>query len=679
MISAVDNSERERKVVSGGVNTDPKNNFTTNYVSRTRKSSSIKSPSTPVTFEALEEQRLKHKPQYPCRRRSVFRDLSCSNTRKQPSITGSISVDVQQRIAAASTDLSFSLHCSPRDTTGNTESILTHGDNQATSADPPPFHIPGPPSCSSQNTRKSSSPSRNTIQSKGDGRRLRVTLRVVNPAIHDSLNSVKNNIVIRQGSGKGEVIVTNPSKVSPVAAALSQTNLTSFDWAKVFNFDSVVFVDANGNAAGEEHQPRKEMEDVFESTVRPVLQGVFDEGISGAIFALQPLSLPCRQGATVENNRMCGMFDVCNSSIEGGGESVAQRTCLEIGHYLDKQHCSVSLCFLHIGDNGIRDLLNDHHRAEERHHPIRVREHPEMGPIAENATNVRVLSANQLQLQLRIGSVALKNLEKQQLNDRTTGCAMLILDITRLVHGVADNGNVNGSDEPEGSEIDDVKDLNTSASGNTRLCLIDLPTKLSISINTDPSICSSSLSKDGMIHSPVSPRRETSRAPTALGKVLHGLAIDVNSSRVKTKTRFPWRDSNMTWLLQGTLGKRRAQASLLVTVSSSTSNYHQSMATLLYVERIMMPSSKTIGQAGYDYVSLKEQSNPEIHEKVRQLVRDLKEVGGEVTSDLLFNTLLIQGSVLQSLWAQQLKNMGNSRIIAIIIQQGKSYCRYHPQ
>ncbi len=297
VISASDNSERERKVASEG-NMHPINNSTNNYAyttrinshARTRRASGIKPPSAPVTFEALEEQRFKCE-MSPCRGRSVFRGVCCSNARKkQPSITDSTS----------DSDLLYTCDC-------YSHSIRTHGDDQATSAESsPPLHIPTPPSPPGCNRRTSSPSSSNVIQPKGVSSRLRVTVRVVNSATNgrndDGFNSVENKNVIRQGSGKGEIIVTNPSKVSQVAAALSEANLASFDWAKVFNFDATIVLDAD--APGAEQQPGKEMEDVFESAVSPALQTVFHEGISGAIFALQPQPLPCTQG-TAENNCVC--------------------------------------------------------------------------------------------------------------------------------------------------------------------------------------------------------------------------------------------------------------------------------------------------------------------------------------------------------------------------------------
>ncbi len=339
------------------------------------------------------------------------------------------------------------------------------------------------------------------------------------------------------------------------------------------------------------------------------------------------------------------MFESSNNVKGDGASSIAQRACIEIGQYLDKRFFIASLCFLHIDDNGIRDLLNDHHVEEQpQHPPIRVREHPETGPFAENATHVKVESANELQQQLKIGSVALKNLGQQQLNGRTTGCAMLILDMTRLVRGDGYDCNVHASHESQSTEIDedDTNNPKRSAIGNNiRLCLIDLATKLPIS-STDPLINVSSLSAV-TISPPVSPRRESSRAPTALGKLLHGLAIDDGGSRAKTKKGIPWRDSNTTWLLQGILGRRKAQASLLVTVSSSASNYHQSMVTLLYVERIMAHNSKDLrGQAGKCNTSLNKSphtSSPETHKKVRQLLCDLKEDRGEIASALFFHTV----------------------------------------
>ncbi len=608
-------SERERMTASGG-NAHPNNSSTNNYGRTTRKNSHVSTcrksrrksrinpPSAPVTFEPVGEERLKHELST-CSTRSVYRGVCCSNTRKQPSIKDSTSEDIQQCITA-STNLVYPCDCCTEGIINSSSNpIRTHNDAQVTYTDPPSLYIPTSPSISSD-------------VSKG-GSRLRVTVRVENSATNsgnggDGLNSVKNNNVIREGSAKGKIIVTNPSKVSQVAAVLSEANLASFDWAKVFHFDETIVVDAD--SAG------NEMEDVFESAVRPVLQGVFHEGISGAIFALQPQTLPCTQGAT-KHNHTGRMFD-------GGGTSVAQRASLEIGQYLDNRYCTASLCFLHIDDNGIRDLLNSHHDVEEQQHLIRVREHPETGPFAENATRVQVESAKQLQQQLKIGSVALNNLG-QQLNGSTTGCAMLILDITRLAHG-----DVDASDEFQGTEIDDTNNLKPSALGNIRLCFIDLATKLPISN-------SSSLSAVAM-SPPVSPRRETARAHTALGKVLRSLAIDERSS-VKTKKIIPWRDSNITLLLQGTLGRQKSQASLLVTVSSSALNYHQSMVTLLYVEQIIMApnSNNNLEQAGGNcdmpFKTPSYPSSPESRRKLRQLVCDLKEDRGEVANALFFNTV----------------------------------------
>ncbi len=608
-----DDSGREIMTASCG-NAHLNNSSTNNYgyitcknshiytYRKSRRKSRIKPPSAPVTFEPVGEERLKHELST-CRPRSVYRGVCCFNARKQPSMKDSTSEDVQQCITT-SFNLGYPCDCRTESIINSSSgSIRTHDDDQVTSTDPPFLHIPTSPSTSSN-------------VSKG-GSRLRVTVRVENSATNggnggDGLNSVENNNVIREGSGKGEIIVTNPSKVSQVAAVLLEANLASFDWAKVFHFDETIVADADS--------ARNEMEDVFESAVRPVLQGVFHEGISGAIFALQPQTLPCTQGST-KNNYMGRMF-------HGGGTSVAQRASLEIGQYLDNRHCTASLCFLHIDDNGIRDLLNRHHDVEEQQHLIRVREHPETGPFAENATHVQVKSANQLHQQLKIGSVTLKNLG-QQLNGSTTGCAMLILDITRLAHGDA-----NASDEFQGIEIDDTNNLKPSSLGNIRLCLIDLATKLPISN-------SSSLSAVTM-SPPVSPRRETTRAPTALGKVLRSLAIGESSS-VKTKKIIPWRDSNITWLLQGTLGRQKSQASLLVTVSSSALNYHQSMATLLYVEQIIMApnNNNNLEQAGGNCdIPLKTPSypsSPESRRKLRQLVCDLKEDRGEVSNALFFN------------------------------------------
>ncbi len=647
--AAVNTSEREIKVAASEGNIHPKNNSTNNYAyntrrnshARTRRASGIKPPSALVTFEALEEQRLKCELS-PCKTRSIFCvGECCSNERKQQHcITDSTSEDLaaRQHISAYS-DLLHTSDCYSRP-------IRTHCDDQAATSEEssPPLYIPTPPSTPGCNTRNSSS---HIIQPKdGSSKRLRVTVRVVNSSAtngrNDGLNS-EHRKVITQGCNNGEIIVTNPSKVSKVAVALSKANLASFDWEKVFHFDATIVVDTDATTRVE-HHPGKEMEDVFESAVSPVLQRVFHEGISGAIFALQPQTLPCTQRTSAENVCVHGMFNSSNNVKGDGASSISQRACLEIGQYLDKRFFIVSLCFFHIGDNGIRDLLNEHHVGQNQHPPIRVREHPETGPFAENATHVQVENANELQEQLQIGALALKNLEQQQLNGRTTGCAMLIMDITRLVHGDGyDCNNVHASHDPQRStEVDGNMNSpkHSDTSNNIRLCLIDLATKLPIS-STDPSMNISSLSSIS-ISPPSSPMRESSRAPTALGKLLNGLAID-EGSRAKTKKGIPWRDSNTTWLLQGILGKLNAQASILVTVSSSASNYHQSMVTLLYVERIIAPHSKNLGgQAGKCGTSNRKPphaSSPETHEKVKQLLCDLKEDRGEIASALLFHTV----------------------------------------
>ncbi len=574
---------------------------------KSRRKSRIQPPSARMTLELVGEEKLKH--ELPtCASTSIYRGVCCLNTRKYPSMKDSTSQGVQECFATPS-NLVYTCDCCT-EVISNSSGGSSHArDNaQVTSTYTPSLHMPTPPSASRNVSRC--------------GSRLRVTVRVKNSTTNggngrDGLNSVENNHnIIREGSGKGEIIVTNPSKVSNVAAVLLEANLASFDWAKVFHFDETIVVDADyaGN----------EMDDVFESTVRPVLHGVFHEGISGAIFALQPSqTLPCTQGTT-ESNHTGQMF-------YGDGTSVAQRASLEIGQHLDSQYYSASLCFLHIDDNGIRDLLNGHHNVEEQRHLIRVRDHPETGPFAENATYVKVEGSNELQHKLKIGSVTLKNLS-QRLNGSTTGCAMLILDITRLAYG-----DPNANDELQGTEIDDINNLKPSALGNVRLCLIDLATRLPIS-NNSPSLSAITTSP------PVSPRRETARAATALGKVLRNLAIGESNS-VKTKKIVPWRDSNITWLLRGTLGRHKSQASLLVTVPSSASNYHQSMATLLYVEHIMMAPNNTnnLEQSGGSCeVSLKMPlcpSSPESCRKLRQLVCDLKVDREEVANALFVNTV----------------------------------------
>lgn len=199
---------------------------------------------------------------------------------------------------------------------------------------------------------------------------------------------------------------------------------------------------------------------------------------------------------------------------------------------------TVEVSYLEIYFERIRDLLHPHNKK-----PLKVREHPVLGPYVEDLTKLVVTNYKDIKEQIDRGNISRTTASTRMNETSSRSHAVFTLTVTQRKNDVPDRVSKISLVDLAGSERADA----TGAEG--------LRLKEGATIN---------------------------KSLTTLGKVISALE---KSSQKKGKGEFiPYRESVLTWLLRENLGGN-SKTAMIAAISPADVNYLETMSTLNYANR----------------------------------------------------------------------------------------------
>ncbi|XP_063042635.1 kinesin-like protein KIF1C isoform X2 [Engraulis encrasicolus] len=243
----------------------------------------------------------------------------------------------------------------------------------------------------------------------------------------------------------------------------------------------------------------------------------------------------------------------------------------------------------------VRDLLNPKSKG-----PLRVREHPIMGPYVEDLSKLAVTSYSDIHDLMNCGNKA-RTVAATNMNETSSRShAVFTIVFTQR-------------------RRDQMTSLDTEKV--SKVSLVDLAG----SERADSSGAKGTRLKEGA---------NINKSLTTLGKVISALA-EMQGTKKRKASHIPYRDSVLTWLLKENLGGN-SRTAMIAALSPADINYEETLSTLRYADRAKQIRCNAI---------INEDPNA-------RLIRELKE---EVTR--LRHLLLSQG--LSELMAAQEVNNNN--------------------
>ncbi|KAI5089059.1 kinesin-like protein KIF1C isoform X2 [Silurus meridionalis] len=205
---------------------------------------------------------------------------------------------------------------------------------------------------------------------------------------------------------------------------------------------------------------------------------------------------------------------------------------------------SVEVSYMEIYCERVRDLLNPKCRG-----PLRVREHPIMGPYVEDLSKMAVTSYSDIADLMDCGNKA-RTVAATNMNETSSRShAVFTILFTQRRH-------------------DQFTNLNTEKV--SKISLVDLAG----SERADSSGAKGMRLKEGA---------NINKSLTTLGKVISALA-EMQSTKKRKSDFIPYRDSVLTWLLRENLGGN-SRTAMIAALSPADINYEETLSTLRYADR----------------------------------------------------------------------------------------------
>ncbi|XP_062845014.1 kinesin-like protein KIF1C [Trichomycterus rosablanca] len=205
---------------------------------------------------------------------------------------------------------------------------------------------------------------------------------------------------------------------------------------------------------------------------------------------------------------------------------------------------SVEVSYMEIYCERVRDLLNPKCKG-----PLRVREHPIMGPYVEDLSKMAVTNYSDIADLMDCGNKA-RTVAATNMNETSSRShAVFTILFTQRRH-------------------DQMTNLDTEKV--SKISLVDLAG----SERADSSGAKGMRLKEGA---------NINKSLTTLGKVISALA-DMQSTKKRKSDFIPYRDSVLTWLLRENLGGN-SRTAMIAALSPADINYEETLSTLRYADR----------------------------------------------------------------------------------------------
>ncbi|GAA6076481.1 kinesin-like protein KIF1C [Tachysurus ichikawai] len=205
---------------------------------------------------------------------------------------------------------------------------------------------------------------------------------------------------------------------------------------------------------------------------------------------------------------------------------------------------SVEVSYMEIYCERVRDLLNPKSKG-----PLRVREHPIMGPYVEDLSKLAVTNYSDIADLMDCGNKA-RTVAATNMNETSSRShAVFTILFTQRRH-------------------DQMTNLDTEKV--SKISLVDLAG----SERADSSGAKGMRLKEGA---------NINKSLTTLGKVISALA-DIQSTKKRKSDFIPYRDSVLTWLLRENLGGN-SRTAMIAALSPADINYEETLSTLRYADR----------------------------------------------------------------------------------------------
>ncbi|KAG9281568.1 kinesin-like protein KIF1C, partial [Astyanax mexicanus] len=205
---------------------------------------------------------------------------------------------------------------------------------------------------------------------------------------------------------------------------------------------------------------------------------------------------------------------------------------------------SVEVSYMEIYCERVRDLLNPKCKG-----PLRVREHPILGPYVEDLSKMAVTSYTDIADLMDCGNKA-RTVAATNMNETSSRShAVFTILFTQRRH-------------------DQMTNLDTEKV--SKISLVDLAG----SERADSSGAKGMRLKEGA---------NINKSLTTLGKVISALA-DMQSTKKRKSDFIPYRDSVLTWLLRENLGGN-SRTAMIAALSPADINYEETLSTLRYADR----------------------------------------------------------------------------------------------
>ncbi|KAM9283181.1 kinesin-like protein KIF14 [Morus bassanus] len=218
---------------------------------------------------------------------------------------------------------------------------------------------------------------------------------------------------------------------------------------------------------------------------------------------------------------------------------------------MDKQQVlyHLEMSFFEVYNEKIHDLLVFKAESGQKKQPLRVREHPVLGPYVEGLTVNVVSSYSDIQSWLELG------------NKQRATAATVMNDKSSRSHSVFTLVMTQ-------TKVEFVDEKQCDRSLTSHINLIDL---------AGSECCSTAQTTGERLKEGVS----INKSLLTLGKVISALS---KQSRNGKKTFIPYRESVLTWLLKESLGGN-SQTAMIATVSPAGSSTEETLSTLRYAKQ----------------------------------------------------------------------------------------------
>ncbi|NXQ90557.1 KIF14 protein, partial [Nyctibius grandis] len=276
---------------------------------------------------------------------------------------------------------------------------------------------------------------------------------------------------------------------------------------------------------------------IYKTLAVPLLERAF-EGYNACLFAYG-------QTGSGKSYTMMG-FDEDQGIIprlcEGLFTQIAQMDKQQILYHLE-------MSFFEVYNEKIHDLLVFKAESGQKKQPLRVREHPVLGPYVEGLTVNVVSSYSDIQTWLELG------------NKQRATAATVMNDKSSRSHSVFTLVMTQ-------TKVECVDEEQCDHRLTSHINLIDL---------AGSECCSTAQTTGERLKEGVS----INKSLLTLGKVISALS---KQSRNGKKTFIPYRESVLTWLLKESLGGN-SQTAMIATVSPAASSTEETLSTLRYAKQ----------------------------------------------------------------------------------------------